>query len=849
MYFFRTITVNPTIPARIERLKELSYNLWFSWNAEVMELFRKIDEEKWQALNHNPVKFLLEVKQENLLRVAEDPNYLTLYDKVMADFDSYMKGDSWYKEKFPDFMDRTVAYFSAEFGLHESLPIYSGGLGVLAGDHCKAASDIGLPLVGVGLLYKQGYFTQKINREGWQEAHYPYQNYNQMPVKPALDQEGREIIIPVQLPERVVHLKIWQIQVGRINIYLMDADITLNNNDDRQLTAQLYGGDKDTRISQEMLLGIGGVKALRQLGISPAAWHINEGHAAFLCIERLRELVEGGVPLATAKEVVRASTLFTTHTPVPAGHDVFDSDKVNHYLSQYYGLLGVDRNSFISLGWDAKRNNFNMTILAMNFASYCNGVSMLHGDVTRKMFHYHYDNIPEEEVPIYSVTNGIHTLTWLSDDLRDLFSAYLEPTWDNNICDQNLWQAIDKIPDQQLWDLHRDLKKKAIQFMRETLKNQKYRNQEAAESIDEVEEYLNPEAFTIGFARRFATYKRATLLFRDPEKLSKLLSDPERPVQIIFAGKAHPADRPGQELIKEIYEMSQQYPFKGKIVFVENYDMNVARHMVQGVDMWLNTPRWPMEASGTSGMKAAVNGVINCSVLDGWWPEAYNEQNGYAIGKQTGYRTEEEQDSDDAYHLYSLLENQIIPTYYNHKDGCPLGWIKIMKNCIKTIAPKFSTERMVKEYTERFYSQAILREEKFSNNNYQAAFEIQNFKRFIKENWHHVAVKSVKTEGVSEGHLKVGDELNLTVDIYLGPIKPEDVVVEIVHGCESGRSLINIKTTPLQVQTKGTEGIYHYEGRFNLEQGSYGFSVRIRPHHSLFATNFELPLASWAKNF
>lgn len=848
MYFFRTITVNPTIPERIVRLRDLSYNLWFSWHPEVLELFRKIDEAKWHELNHNPVKFLLEVKQESLEKVSRDQDFLALYDRVIAAFDEYMQGESWFKKKYPELLDKPVAYFSAEFGLHESLPIYSGGLGVLAGDHCKAASDIGLPLVGVGLLYKQGYFTQKINREGWQEAHYPYQNYNRMPVKPALDRDGKEIIITVQLPGRIVYLKIWQIAVGRINIYLMDADITMNHDEDRQLTAQLYGGDKDTRIAQEMLLGIGGVKALRQLGINPAAWHINEGHAAFLCIERLRELVERGVPFATAKEVVRASTIFTTHTPVPAGHDVFDSDKVNHYLNQYYGLLGIDHNGFMSLGWDAKRNNFNMTILAMNFASYCNGVSALHGEVTRKMFHYLYENIPEEEVPIFSVTNGIHTFTWLADELKNLFNAYLDPTWQDNICDQNLWQAIDNIPDQELWDLHISLKKKAIQFMRETLRCQKYRNQEAAENIGEVDDYLNPNAFTIGFARRFATYKRATLLFRDKEKLARLLSDPERPVQIIFAGKAHPADRPGQELIKEIYQMSQEKPFKGKIVFIENYDINVARHMVQGVDMWLNTPRWPMEASGTSGMKAAVNGIVNCSVLDGWWPEAYNEKNGYAIGKQTGYRTEGEQDSDDAYHLYALLEDKIIPTYYNYQDDCPREWIKVMKECIKTIAPQFSTERMVKEYTERFYNEATRRGEEFSSGKFQTAIEVQDFKRYIKENWHHVAVKSVNAAGLSR-QLKVGDELNLAVDAYLGPIKPKDVVVEIVHGCEDGRNLVNIKTTPLNVMNQGTDGIYHYQGGFKLDQGSCGFSVRIRPDHPLFATNFELPLASWTRNF
>lgn len=849
MYFFRTITVNPSIPERISRLKELSYNLWFSWTPEALELFARINEQKWTELHHNPVKLLLQVSPEDLEKAASDQDYLSLYDKVLAQLDQYMSADTWFKGKHAPLADKTVAYFSAEFGLHESLPIYSGGLGVLAGDHCKAASDIGLPLVGVGLLYKQGYFTQRINREGWQEALYPYQNYNEMPVKPSLDAQGREVIIPVELPGRTVQLKVWEIQVGRIKIYLLDADITLNNEQDRQLTAQLYGGDKDTRISQEMILGIGGVKALRQLGIHPSVWHINEGHAAFLCIERLRELVQNGIPLNTAKETLRASTLFTTHTPVPAGHDVFDSDKVDYYLNRYYGLLGVDRQGFLNLGWDPERHSFNMTILAMNFAAYCNGVSRLHGEVTRKMFRYLYENIPVEEVPVSSVTNGIHTLTWISKELRDLLNTYLSPDWQNQISEPMLWDAVDNIPDEELWQRHRDLKKKAFNFVRETLKQQKHRNQESVEDIDEITEYLNPEAFTIGFARRFATYKRANLLFRDRERLARLFSDPERPIQIIFAGKAHPADRPGQELIKEIYEFSQQEPFRGKIIFIENYDMNVARHMVQGVDVWLNTPRWPMEASGTSGMKAAANGVINCSVLDGWWPEAYHETNGYAIGKQTGYRTEEEQDNDDAYHLYSLLEDQIIPTYYRQQEGYPREWIKMMKNCIKTIAPQFSTERMVKEYTDRFYTEAAQRSEKFLANHYQVATELQDFKRYIKENWHYVTVKGVDASGMKENQLNVGDQLPLSAEVYLGPIKPQDVAVEVVHGCEGDHTLVGIKATTLQVAGQRSEGIYHYQGAFTLDQGTCGFTVRIRPEHPLFVTKFELPLASWAHNF
>jgi len=782
-----------------------------------------------------------------LVKASQDPEYLRLYDQVINEMDRYLEAKTWFAEKYPDLAGKTIAYFSAEFGVHESLPIYSGGLGVLAGDHCKAASDIGLPLVGIGLLYKQGYFTQFINRDGWQEAHYPFQNYNEMPVKPTLQPDGREVVIPVDLPGRTVYLKVWQAQIGRIKIYLLDADITLNKDEDRRLTAQLYGGDRDTRISQEMLLGIGGVKALRQMGIHPAAWHINEGHAAFLGIERLQELVQSGVPLNTAKEVVRASTVFTTHTPVPAGHDVFDADKVDYYFNRYYDLLGVNRDGFMALGWDPRRNAFNMTILAMNLSAYCNGVSKLHGEVTRKMFHYLYEPVPVEEVPVSSVTNGIHTLTWISRELRDLLSAYLSPGWLNNLCDKGIWEAVDNIPDEELWQMHKSLKKKAIHFVREVLKKQRIRHMEAAEELAGVDEYLNPEALTIGFARRVATYKRATLLLRDRERLAKIFSDPERPVQIIFAGKAHPADRAGQELIKQIYDLSHQEPFKGRLVFIENYDMNVARHLVQGVDVWLNTPRWPMEASGTSGMKAAANGVVNCSVLDGWWPEAYNGQNGYAVGKEIGYRTEEEQDRDDAFHLYSVLENQIIPTYYSQHDGCPREWVARMKNSIKTITPEFSTERMVKEYADRFYSQAARRGEAFAAENFKVANQVHDYKRFIKENWHHVAVKSVDTQG--EKDMKVGQTLQLTANVYLGPIPPENVAVEVVHGCEGDHTLLGIKTAPLTVESHNGDGVYRFKGGFALEQGTCGFTVRIRPFNPFFANKFELPLASWAANF
>jgi len=849
VFFYRTVTVIPRLPENIARLHELAYNLWFSWNPPACALYKKINENLWAETGHNPVKFLLNVRQEELDRASRDEKYLALYNRVMDDFDRYLQAPSWFEKNYPAFAGQTIAYFSAEFGVHESHPTYSGGLGLLAGDHFKSASDLGLPLVGVGLLYKSGYFTQHINREGWQEAVYPYLNFYEIPVTPVTYPGGSEMIIQVDLPGRPVFLKIWRMRVGRVDIYFLDADIAHNKPEDRLLTGQLYGGNQETRIAQEIILGMGGVKALRALGINPRAWHINEGHPAFLLIERLHELVKAGLPLETAIEAVKPNTLFTTHTPVPAGHDVFSAELMEKYFGHLYEPLGIERETLLNLGWDDQRKGFNMTLLALRLSGFCNGVSRIHGRVTQEMFHSLYGPIPREEVPVASVTNGIHVESWLAEEIRELFEVYLGPGWNRKITQKDFWAKVVDIPDEALWGAHTALKEKLIRAARENIKKQRTRNQEPAHRLHEVQNYLQPDVFTIGFARRFATYKRATLLFQDRERLARLFNNPDYPVQLIFAGKAHPADRAGQELIKQIYDLSNEEPFRGRIVFLEDYDINLARYLLQGVDLWLNNPRQPMEASGTSGQKAAVNGVINCSILDGWWPEAYNGENGFAFGENRRYPDEETRDRDDAWSLYALFEEIILPLYYQRDGGrnLPEKWVQLMKRSLQTIPYYFNTERMVKEYTERFYLPAVERGSLIAENNFALAREIKEFKERLTENWAAVRIVSVETD--RRKTMKTGDLLNVRARVMLGPIRPGEVAVEIVYGLPGDQGLEKISRAAMSVVEQIDQQTYLYSESLIMPQGTFGYTVRVRPDHRFFVHPFELPLVTWAETF
>ncbi|MBF6612018.1 MAG: alpha-glucan family phosphorylase [Chloroflexi bacterium] len=706
MNLIQPIGLYRSVPDRISRLAELAYNLWWSWHPEAQRLYSDADPDLWELVYHNPVKFLNEVRQSTLKEASERQAYLDLYDVVMREFDAYMApAATWFTEAHPGQVG-TVAYFSMEFGLHESLPIYSGGLGILAGDHVKSASDLGVPMVFVGYLYPQGYFRQIINKDGWQEAIYNKLDFDDVPVLPAQGPDGGEVIVQVQLPDRIIYAKVYHIQVGRVPLYMLDTDIHPNAPSDRELSARLYGGDEEMRISQEIMLGIGGVRALRALGVEPSAWHMNEGHAAFLILELARERVKGGEPFDDAITEVASHTAFTTHTPVAAGNDAFPFELMDKYFSSYWPQLGIDRDHFLNLAQEGQPWGpaFSMTALALRGSDYHNGVSKLHGRVSRNMWHWLWPDRPVDQVPIQSITNGVHTGTWLAPELYRFYSHYLGADWYSRLDDPATWKPILSAPDGTFWDIHSKLKHDLVDFSRRRLADWYIRTGVTPPPGPT----LGPNALTIGFARRFATYKRATLIFSNVDRLSAILNNPGRPVQIVFAGKAHPKDEPGKQFIQQVEWAARHPGLAGKIIFLEEYDMNVARYMVHGVDVWLNTPRRPYEASGTSGMKASLNGVPNCSVLDGWWAEGYNGKNGWAIGEGQEYANPDEQDERDVQSLYTLLEDSIVPLFYKRDEAdVPAGWVAVMKEAIATIAPIFSMHRQVKEYTDDFYIPAM----------------------------------------------------------------------------------------------------------------------------------------------
>jgi starch phosphorylase len=696
------------LPRRLERLAELACNLWWTWHPSAQGVFKLIEPTLWLETYHNPVKFLRQVRRKSLNAAVHNKKVLELYDHTVAAFDAYMHpaNGTWFSRAHPDKADHLIAYFSTEFGLHESFPTYAGGLGILSGDHAKEASDLGLPFVGVGFLYNQGYFSQKITEDGWQEAGYSRYSFDDVPVIPFADEHGAPLFISVDLPGRVLHARVWRIQVGRIPLILLDSDIEQNAPADRDLTARVYGGDLDTRISQEIVLGIGGVRALRALGLDPKVWHMNEGHSAFLSLERIREAMAQGKEFAAAESEVRRATVFTTHTPVPAGNEEFPEWLIELYFSQYWGQLGLDRERFMDLARHSQQwgQSFSMSMLAIRMSHLRNAVSELHGRVSRRMWQFMFPDVPAERVPISSITNGVHTGTWLARRMSELYDLYLGPNWTEKLDDASLWQAIYAVPDEELWEVRRHLKRKLAAFARERARDEWLTIHRHPVQIIAAGVLLDPYMLTIGFARRFATYKRGSLVLRDPDRLIRLVNNYERPVQIIFAGKAHPMDEPGKLIIQQVYRSLKRAEFGGRIVFLEDYDINLARYLVQGVDVWMNNPRRPLEASGTSGMKAALNGVLNFSVLDGWWQEGYNGENGWSIGDETELSNTDEQDARDAASLYDTLENQIVPLYYeNGINEVSSGWLHKVKTSIATLAPTFSTRRMVKQYAEEMY--------------------------------------------------------------------------------------------------------------------------------------------------
>ena len=707
--------VKLTLPRRINRLADLAFNLWWVWTPEAQRLFKDIDELLWEDSYHNPVAFLRDVERSRLNAMTDDRYFLDKYDRVIREFDRYMnEKDTWFSQNHPELSDDLLAYFSFEFGLHESLMVYAGGLGILAGDHLKESSDLGIPLVGVGFVYTYGYFSQRISEDGWQSADNVSIDFDSLPLLRLLDSDDKPLLISIDLPGREVFARIYELNVGRVKLYLLHTNIPENDPNDRQLTDRLYISDLELRISQEILLGMGGVRALRALGYDPTAWHMNEGHSAFLTLERALEYVEKGQTFDEAVNLIKKTNIFTTHTPVPAGNDEFPLWLIDKYFVQVWTDLGITRDDFIKIakvsqswGGDA----FSMPVLAMKLSDFRNGVSELHGMVARKMWNFLWPDKKADQVPISAITNGIHTETWLARQMGLLFSRYLGADWSDHIDDPNMWAKIENIPDEEFWRVRRHLKRKLVAYAIDRARGQWQTAQRHPVQTIASGVLLDPYALTIGFARRFATYKRADLILTDYERLLKIATNERRPVQFIFAGKAHPADDPGKQVIQRVYQAVKDARFGGRLAFLEDYDMNIARYLVQGVDVWLNTPRKPREASGTSGMKAALNGVLNFSILDGWWREGYNGKNGWAIGENTPDDVDPaEQDRLDALSFYDILENEIVPLYYDQRsaDNMPADWIGRMKENIRTLAGEFSTRRMLKQYMSELYEPAIL---------------------------------------------------------------------------------------------------------------------------------------------
>ena len=852
MYVFNRITVNPQLPKRIGRITEIANNLWWSWNTEFLRLFKRIDIDLWERCNKNPVKFLKSVDQDKLEAVSRDIAFVKEYDKIVDDFDGYMSSkNTWFNQKYPENRNDLIAYFSAEYGLDQTIGIYSGGLGILSGDHLKSASDLGIPLVAVGLLYKNGYFNQIIDRYGMQQPEYRDLDLYDLPINPVKDLDGNDLMLYIKFPKRRIYLKVWEINVGRIKLYLMDSDIDVNNSEDRNTTARLYGGDQEMRIRQEIILGMGGVSLLRRLGLTPTVYHMNEGHSAFLNLELIKNTIkEKQVSFEVAKDIATSKTVFTTHTPVPAGNDIFPIGLVEKYFKDFWPRLGLTREQFLKLGMkpgEGLEQGFNMGIFALKIAGKKNGVSKLHGEVSRELFADVWPHIAPSESPITYVTNGIHTCSWLAPKLKELYNKYLIPYWQDNIHEDYVWEKIKTIPDDKLWKVHTDNKIKLLALVKENVTRRLRREGINYDEIVESTSKLNPEALTIGFARRFATYKRATLIFKDIERITQILNDPNRPIQLIFAGKAHPADREGAELIKYIHEISLKPQFKGKIFILENYNIEISRYMVSGVDVWLNNPRRPMEASGTSGQKASVNGVVNFSVLDGWWAEGYNQKNGWSIGTNKEYPSYEEQDKADSESIYYTLENKIIPIYYDKdRNGISKTWIELMKNSVMSTGGKYSTARMLVDYTNKLYMPLCNLTKKYYND-LNRVTEFNSWKESLYSNWKDIRIEQVENNA-DNITVDAGAEIEVRCAVTLPNIAPEDIRTEVYYGkfLEDG-TVQDVKIIPMKTERVEPENKkYYYVAKIDLTSGgNYGYSFRVMPQHEMILDSENLDLVKW----
>ena len=841
------VTVLPHLPVAIERLHELANNLYWSWTPEVRTLFRTLDPEGWERVGHNPVALLRDVSQARLDEVAADDAYLEAYKQALKHFDNYLQTRGWFHDSIDAKKGETYAYFCAEYGWHEAVALYSGGLGILAGDHTKAASDLGVPLVAVGLWYPEGYFHQRVAADGQQEAVYQRLNPHDLPFELVKDANGEELRVSVTLHGHDVFIRAWQLTIGRVPVYLLDVDIPENEPADRNLLIRLYGGDQRTRIAQEIILGIGGVRLLRALGIQPSSWHMNEGHSAFMALERCRELVMQGMSFAEAKEAVAANTLFTVHTPVAAGNDAFPFDLVTQFFGGYWGSLGLHQQAFLDLGrhdlgWGPM---FSMPALALRFSAVHNGVAKLHGETSRHIWSDLWPEVPTDEVPIGHVTNGVHMDSWMAPDMIKLVSSVLPPDWRTRTDDKTMWEAVKTIDNKKLWDVRKALKAQSIRFLRRRVLKQLERHGASPTVMQGTGALFDPNALTIGFARRFATYKRATLIFKDLDRLESILSNPEKPVQLVFAGKAHPADKPGQGLIAEIHNLSKDPRFAGRILFVEDYDMAVGRALTRGTDVWLNNPRRPLEASGTSGQKAAMNGMLNLSILDGWWPEGYDGENGWAIGAGREMDNDEQADNADADALYDLLEREVVQEYYERDaQGIPNVWLERAKAAIATVCPQFNAQRMVKDYVRTYYAPLSKRMDEVAANDYAVAKELATWRKRVQAGWSSVYFSA---QAMQDGVYEIGDELTVEAVLHPRDFKLDELKVEVVYSLEEHALNHHLHSVPMQCEKTYPDGGCVFRVSFKPElSGRLVYGVRVYPLNEHLISPFDAGAIRWA---
>ena len=850
MKAFRTYTVTPRLPEGLEGLRQIAYNLWWCWNPDAIELLRRIDRDLWEQHSHNPVAVFGAVPQERWQQLAVDESFRQHLERVLAAFNDYINGETWFGRNYPHAKNSVIAYFSFEYGLSEALRIYAGGLGVLAGDHLKAASDMGVPICGIGLLYQVGYFTQYLNADGWQQESYAENDFHTLPVEPMNGSDGCQLRISIPTDGHDVHALLWRVNVGRVPLYLLDTNTPENQPEDRAISYQLYGGDVEMRIRQEILLGIGGIQALECLGIEPSVYHMNEGHAAFLALERVRRaMVKSDLSYREAVEATRVSNVFTTHTLVPAGHDRFPPQLMEKYFKHYHPQLGLSMEEFMALGREGEHDQggrFCMTALALKLSAWRNGVSKLHGHVSRVMWQSLWPRVPVDEIPIGSVTNGIHVSSFISGDMAVLFDRYLGTDWRTEPGELNIWQRVSSIPEAELWRAHERRRERLVAVSRQRFRSQlEYRGAGPAD-LAAAEEVLDPEALTLGFGRRFATYKRATLLLSDPERLKRLLTDRDRPVQIIFTGKAHPNDPGGKELIRHIVHYASDPELRNRIIFLENYDLNLARYIVQGVDVWINTPRRPQEASGTSGMKVSANGGLNCSVLDGWWVEGYTPDTGWAIGRGEEYADANQQDAIEANALYTILEQEIVPLFYERgADGIPHGWVRKMKSSMGALCPVFNSNRMVGEYTESFYLPAARRGNEMAANGYARAGALAKWVSKVKENWSQVRFAEVTDDAGDV--TQFADRVTVKAKIALGALEPGDVRAQLEYGNVDAAGEI-VDPQVARMEYVGASGDGHmFLGTVDCQgTGRWGYTVRLMASHSDIVSPLETGCILWA---